>query len=684
MNNNKFKTKLFNILKEYGRLWNEDETELNQILLLDLADNMDKKLIELLLNHPETKEKFFMEVSGSYVFKTKEFKFFIEENKVNNSYTRFANKIGLSDGDQLIKDKNEVVLNFPYKDCVLQGGQKDNEGKVTYFEYDEDVTKTQKKKKNFEEETYNEKTTDREEIFFNQILAQDEIDRLRDDKAFINWKRYYKNSVEDVNDIKRDSQNNIKENIVIEGNNYLALNSLKSQFTGKVKAVIIDPPYYFEKSNKNHDSFVYNSNFKLSTWLVFIKNRLEIAKKLMRDDGLIFVSIDDGGQPYLKVLMDEIYGKDNFIANLPTIMNLKGNNDEFGFAGTHEYTVVYAKNKDKAKIYQFPVDEKTIYEEWEEDEIGYYKKGANLKATGTNAPREKRPNLFYPIYVNPETKEISLKKESEDYIEVYPITNGEEMSWRWSKKKIKNEKYNVIVNTSGEQISFYKKQRPKLDDLPTKKPKTIFYKPEYSSGNGTKQIKEFFGEKIFNNPKPVELIKDFVLLSTKEDDIILDFFAGSGTTAHAALSLNEDDGGNRQFILIEQMDYVESVTVPRVQKVMQKEDIDNSFLYFELAKWNRKAKNKINNCDSLEELKILFDELYNKYFLNYNLKIKEFKEEVINEEDFKQLSLKEQKKMFLSMLDLNQMYVQKSEMEDKKYGIGKKDQKLTKMFYLEG
>jgi adenine-specific DNA-methyltransferase len=118
---------------------------------------------------------------------------------------------------------------------------------------------------------------------------------------------------------------------------------------------------------------------------------------MLSESGIVFISIDDGGQAHLKLLLDEIFGTENFIANLPTIMNLKGNNDEFAFSGTHEYTLVYAKNKTKSVFYEFPVDAEGMLKDWDEDDIGYFKKGANLKATGTNAPREKRPNLYYPI-----------------------------------------------------------------------------------------------------------------------------------------------------------------------------------------------------------------------------------------------------------------------------------------------
>ena len=178
-------------------------------------------------------------------------------------------------------------------------------------------------------------------------------------------------------------------------------------------------------------------------------------------------------------------------------------------------------------------------------------------------------------------------------------------------------------------------------------------------------------------------MKLLLSLSQNKDDIILDYHAGSGTTGHAVLNLNEEDKGNRKFILIEQMDYIKTVTAPRIKEVLKRSKSKDDFIYFELAKWNEKAKEEIQNAKDLPALVKLFDTLYERYFLNYNVKIKDFKEKIIKEEEFKKLTLSQQKKMFLTMLDLNQMYVQESEMADKKYEISSEDQKLTKAFYSQ-
>ncbi len=397
---------------------------------------------------------------------------------------------------------------------------------------------------------------------YARLLASDEAKTLLKEDEEFNQKQENKNS----------------ENLLLKGDNLEILKHLSNAYNEKIKMIYIDPPY-----NTGGDGFVYQDDRKFSkeelsklagideekakrildftqsksnshsAWLTFMYPRLYIAKQLLKDDGIIFISIDDNEVAQLRLLMDEIFGEENFVGQLPTVMNLKGNNDEYGFAGTHENTMVYVKDKNATMLNQFSIsgDE---FEDWKEDEKGFYKQGANLKATGTNAPREKRPNLYFPIYLDEEDiVYVTVDNEEPKYyngklITLYPITKEKEMSWRWSKDKFIKDIDDIIISRNG-GIGIYKKQRPALGDLPSKKPKSIFYKPEYSSGNGTAQIKELFNNKVFSNPKPTKLLKDFIKIGLNCNDIILDFFAGSGTTADAVMQLNAEDCGNRKFIL---------------------------------------------------------------------------------------------------------------------------------------
>ena len=400
-----------------------------------------------------------------------------------------------------------------------------------------------------------------------------------------------------------------EDNLIIRGDNLYALKALLPRYANRVKCIYIDPPYntgnkdwiYEDDVNnppmqewfKEHSPVDKEDMERHDKWLCMMWPRLHLLKELLAEDGVIFISIDDNEVHHLRMLMDEIFGANNFIACLPTVTNLKGNNDEFGFAGTHEYTFSWAKNKDIAKIGEFALEDDDL-ESWLEDDYGYYKKGANLKSTGGNAPRHKRPNLFYPIFVNKKDElTVSEDLKGEEYEKILPLTDGEEMSWRWSKQKVTAESHDIIIERTKSGINLFKKQRPTLGDLPTKKPKSLFYKPEYSSGNGTAMMKEIFASKVFNNPKPIQLLKDIISLSTKQNDIILDSFAGSGTTAHAVLALNKEDGGNRKFILIECKEYADTITAERVRRVINgvenakdkalKEGLGGSFTYCTLG-----------------------------------------------------------------------------------------------------
>lgn len=722
----KFKEILEEVLKKDHRLWNNEKTEFNIPLLFNLIDKMDERIIGLLLDREETRKKFFLKVKDAYIFKSKEFKFFIEEHKVFNSYTSYPNRIGLYDGKEFIMDRTEVVINFPFKDCILEGGQTTEEGIDTYFEYDEKVTKTQEKQ-GWEAETYNKKQDKRKEIFFNEILAQDEIDRLLDEKAFVNWKRYTKNGVEEVEEIKRDKNGLIRENLIIKGNNLLALESLKSQFKGQIKLIYIDPPYYF-MDNKDQDSFRYNTNFKLSTWLTFMKNRLEIAKELLKDDGVIFVQIDDDGQAYLKVLMDEIFGQKNYLnticVKMKNIAGASGGGEDKKLKKNIEFILLYCKDYEFVKSYN-PVYEYTeIYDlvqyyrenniSWKYTSVLYYEGDKEYLCSTVDGSGDE-----IKIYkrINPIFKSVSqiAKEEGLSEREVYYKYMDRIFTTAMPQSSIRERVLEVIereedrlelysieyIPKSGKNKGkiyeqFYKGKKLRLvtwlRDVVEKKG-DLYYKKDlkgtFWDGINLNNLSKEGNVRFPNGKKPEQLIKDIMKLYVEKGDIVLDFFLGSGTTAAVAHKMNI------QYIGIEQLDYGKEDAVTRLKNVIngdengisKDEDINwqggGNFIYCELAKWNEKAKEEIMNCNSLEELKELFTSLCDKYYLDYNIRVNEFKNKIIEEEEFKKLPLEEQKKMFLTMLDLNQLYVQRTEMEDKKYGISEKDQRLTRMFYGE-
>ena len=643
---------------------NQGDLMLNKIHYL--VDKTDENLIGLLLENQEIREKFFIKIKDVYVFKTSDFKFFLDENKIDNSYTQYENRIGLTTGGKFLKDSLDVVLDFPFKDCVLEGGQSTEEGTDTYFEYDSN------------DDHYQEKQAKRREIFFNFILAKDEIDRLLEPKAFSNIKKYTANGEENITSFERDENGTIKDNLIIKGNNLLALHSLKSEFAGKVKLIYIDPPY-----NTGNDSFAYNDNFNHSTWLTFMRNRLLVAKVLLREDGVIFVHCDNNEQAYLKIILDEIFNKSNYIETITIVNNPRGR-DYGGIANMHEFIHCHSKS---VNFDMFPIKDENKEFPFKDEISGFEIRELRNRNTAFND--KNRPNLCYPFYVNPLNidsngfLEISLEPKN-DFIKVMPaISLGIQTVWRWGKEKSSNNlNVNIVGKAMKEEGRFMIVE--KYREI-TRLARSVWWDKDVNSEKGTVHLREMFGEKVFSFPKPETLISRIIEISTKENDIVLDYHLGSGTTASTAHKMN------RQYIGIEQMDYIETVAVERLKKVIDGEQGGisksvnwqggGSFIYFELAKNNQNAIEYIQNCESYEALVSFFDEMCDKYFLHYNVKIKEFREVICKEENFKKLTLEQQKVMFAKMLDLNQLYVNVSDMKDSRFDLSENDIVITKKFY---
>ena len=371
------------------------------------------------------------------------------------------------------------------------------------------------------------------------------------------------------------------KNLFIEGDNLDALKLLQESYLGKVKLIYIDPPY-----NTGSDSLVYDddrtttvaehllrsgqtsdvgerlvanseSNGRFhSDWLTMMYPRLKLARNLLTPDGLIVISIDENEVANLVRLCEEIFGHDNVLGALPVVMNLKGNQDAFGFAETHEFIVVCLRDKPQATLGEFPVEEEALIAEWSEDEYGLYKEADNLRATGVNAPRDKRPNLWYPIFIAPDTFEAYVTENDRPLnsrdATVWPVNpEGEELSWYWKKSKFTAETHNLVLKQTKNGYQFYKKQRPVLGELPSKKPKSLWFKPSYSTSTATKQMKELMGGRYFSAPKPVPFLEDILRIGTERDSIVLDFFAGSGSFGHAVMNINAEDGGTRRYLLVQ-------------------------------------------------------------------------------------------------------------------------------------
>ena len=494
-------------------------------IIVESALNLDTTLLDLLASDQMMAKQFFKKTKDYLIFdKVKFQKFILNKDFLPDSYTQFQIKIGLSTEEDYIKDDDRVVLNWPYKDCVLEGGQ------------DSEDTK-------------------RSEIFWNETLAPDEITRLLKPKVLSGVQKFDEKGVK-VKKIDLSENNNL----IIKGNNLLALHTLKSRYGSRVDVIYIDPPYYFDE-NKASDTFSYNSNFKLSTWLTFMKNRLEISRKLLSPKGVIFISTNDEGVYYLKMLCDEVFGNDKYITNFIWKKRSGGGNDSEGVAMDHEYILCYGNVAGLRKL-EFN-DEQLKKYEFEDSKIATHGPYSlkNLHDSSLQDSKGLHHDIVCPDGSILSGKDYQWKCNKETFDERYEddrIVFQQDKNGKWRvqyKIYLYENKGQLIYDENGKIIQKGIIPNAMLDSVA-------------SNSDGTKDLKNLFPEvkKVFSYPKPVKLIKHLLKIVDNKNAIVLDFFAGSGTTAHATLDLNKEDGGNRLFVLIEQMDYIETLTVERMKR----------------------------------------------------------------------------------------------------------------------
>lgn len=650
--------------------------------VIDAAQSLDAELLQLLISHEAIKRHFFQDVGGVLVFdKVKLLRFVSNKAFLEDSYTAFKNKIGLvtknSDGlyDAYLSDSKEVVLAYPYKDCMLEGGQ----------------TK--------EEEA-------RKEIFWNETLAPDDIDRLKEPKAFSKVKRYDAEGVhENVTNLS------LTDNYIIKGNNLLALYSLLPLYRGKVKLIYIDPPY---NTGGAANTFAYNNSFNHSSWYAFMRNRLEVSKLLLAENGVICIAIDDEEYAHLKVLCDEIFKRDNFVGTVIVQSNPRGRTINSHFATTHEYALFYSKNKDLVEINNQPLNSEQEKAFGKSDEDGDFRFLPFRRSGGTSTPEERPNSEFSLIYSKTQNKIIAVGGEridlksyqpkeiltideeeqivshspdafrkmiQEEVIEILPIdTSGKRRVWRWSDRKeillaAKKGDFNIV----SEQGKYTVQLKDRIKD--GRKPKTIWNDSKYdASSSGTMLLKKMFdGDKLFSYPKSLFTVKDTIqiLTNSEDNDIVLDFFGGSGTSGHAVLELNKEDNGNRKFILCEQMDYIESVTSKRIKKVIDT-NCEGSFVYMELAKANQHFVEQIQSAKTEAELLDIWHKMQTEAFISYKVTPDMIDK---NTKDYEALSIEDKRRFLIEILDKNLLYVPHCDMESKEFGMSETDKKATTAFY---
>jgi adenine-specific DNA-methyltransferase len=627
---------LTKLLDDHGGFTDENGNLLKN-RVVEYALKLDGDLLRLLLKSKSIKKHFFTEVDGILVFDKRKFQSFVSNKEfLPDSYTAFKNKIGLADekGD-FISSSGNVTLVWPYKDCVLEGGQ----------------TKEDQK---------------RDEIFWNETLAPDEIYRLFAPKVITNWKRIDGKGEHILSGNEKIDFD--RENFIIKGNNLLTLHSIYKRFAGKVKLIYIDPPY---NPPSQANTFAYNNSFNRSTWLTFMKNRLEIAKRFLQKDGVLVVAIDKNEQPRLQILIEESF-PDSDVDCITIIHNPRGAIG-VNFSYTHEYA-----------IFVTPKGKKSISNrKLKQDEIEW----SPLRNWGGESLRTDAKNCFYPIIIE-DNKILGFgnvcadnyhpkqtEKHGKKYY-VYPIdSNGVERKWRYARQTVESvlDVLRVKTTNTGFDIEIGK-------NFGTYK--TVWVDSKYdASTNGTQLLKSILPNTKFTYPKSLYNVMDCIAAVVEEDKeaLVLDFFAGSGTTAHAVMEINKD-GGNRRFILIEQMNYIEKDTLARTVEIMKSIASSSSVIYCELFEWNEAWMTKIQEAKTTAELKAIWVKMSKNAYLNYYIDVKAVNDNV---SVFEELSLEEQKRFLIETLDKNCLYVDYSEIKDKDYNVSETDKKLNALFYSE-
>ena len=638
MDNKNLFIELENLLRMESTYCTEDGVLLKNAIV-EAALALRPELIAKLLSHDGLKRNFFTEVEGVLVFdKVKFQKFVMNKRFLPDSYTSFKNKVGLTNEDgEFLSESREVVLSWPYKDCVLEGGQTKEDAK-------------------------------RNEVFWNEILAPDEINRLTEPKVLTNFKRYDVDGEHEVDSISMD------DNLIIKGNNLLALHSLKRKYAGKVKLIYIDPPYYFTK-HKESDSFNYNSNFRLSTWLTFMHNRLSVAKELLKNGGVILCHIKEDGVHWLKVLMEEIFKVENFVETF--IWKNTDNPDSLSkkSRSSVEYILCYEVNKDSSVQY--------LGKQTENGDAPLLNSGNSIHPL-TFPAQTIRFNIPDGIYEcgMPDRVEILTPIKVENGLNSNEATLKGEFKWSQQTLDEEIEKGTYFLcKTNKFSIRFQRKDGVYM--APEK-----YFDEQYlskaigvgSNEDASTHIKQMGLE--FSFSKPESVVAFFIKSITVEKDIVIDFFLGSGTTAAVAHKMN------RRYIGIDQMDYIEDTACNRLTKVIEGEQGGisksvnwqggGSFVYCELAKANQQFADDIEHASSSEELVTIWEQMQETGFLSWKVNPKEIN---ANADDFTTLAIEDQKRFLIECLDKNMLYVPYSEIDDAEFGISENDKKINNQFY---
>ena len=628
---------IFDFLKEHAEYLEDGIVSRDHVAKAGLT--LNPNFLSLLLDNKRTRKLFFVEVNGIPIFDKIEFQRFVKSKEfLPNNYTKFQQNIGLTVENNFLSDLNGVTLQWPYKDCVLEGGQ------------------------------MNDKES-RNEPFWNKYLNTEEISTLLTRKV-LHENHIFSNEDKAMNDLLELE----KFNQIIKGNNLLALHSLKRRYENKVDVIYIDPPYYF-KEKKGSDTFSYNSNFKLSSWLGFMRDRLEVSRKLLSDDGVIFISTNEDGLYHLKIIAEEIFSEEYpYVANFIWQKRAGGGNDSEAISTNHEFILTFGSANAFQKL---PFDETQL-------------KKYNLK--------DEKIDTHGP-YTTKNLHDSSLQDSKGLHFDIEcpdgSILRGDEHQWKCNEDTF-NERLNdnrivfkrIQKNNSWSvhyKIYLWENKGKLIYDKNGKLVKkgivpNSFLDPKKVGRNGdaTKELKKLFdGKPVFSYPKPTKLIVHLLQMIENKNALVLDYFAGSGTTGHAVLELNQQDGGNRNFILVEQMKYCKSLTRERIVRCMSQNDYKSSFIYSEMFERGATYISKIQIAQSRKDLMDILDEIKSTNLVSHVINYEEVAEQIHS------LNVVEIKDFLLEILNQNVAYLSALDIEDKTFSIDSNVKSFNKKYYGE-
>lgn len=566
------------------------EDIVNKNKVIQDLDGHNTELLQAFLSNETVKNHFTLDIAGNFVLQlNKLIEIFEADEYWQDSYTKYSKKIGLTAGGKFIDESADVVLDYPYKDTVLKAS-------MSKEDTDKDDLRPN-------------------EPFLNEVIAKEEIDVLLDNKILVNAKKYDENGAHQISSFNED------DNLIMKGNNLLALHTLKEKYTGKIKLIYIDPPF-----NTGNDSFKYNDKFSRSTWLTFMVNRLEVARDLLTDDGNIFIHIDINQNHHLKVLLDSVFGEANFVEE---IVWSYGSASGGRSAGTkpvniHDYILHYAKNY------------------------------SNRKANKIYTPYSDKYIKDWFKYDDGDGRLYQRRQRGKD-------SSGNTI---WQKQYL-DESKGVPLTTVWNDI------------------KQVYANPQaYKQENkATSEIELDFGN---SGQKPEKLLQRIIEMSTDANDLVLDFFMGSGTTPATAIKTQ------RRFIGLEQIESQIDISVKRIIDVINgkvsgiSKDVKwkggGNFVYVELMEKNKEFIQSIQNANDNFELINIYHYMLKKADVDFRVDL-----EAVSD-TFNKLSFEDQQKLLIKIIDKNQLYYNYSEIDDENVGsiISNEDYSFNQSFYNEG